>query len=174
MDSTLWVAVLTGGTAVLASWVTGQGTARAARIQAEAAVHAQQISRAREIRRTAYLEFIEQAHVTGEYYYRLGDVYAQPANADARLARINQLRSDLRDAFDPLQRCARVVVLEGSAPVADAAESVRQAVSDSNAALWMISRGEVGARERFDEAHRFFRARLEEFIEAARIAMGNP
>lgn len=33
-DSTLWVAVLTGGTALGTSWVTSRGNARAARVQA--------------------------------------------------------------------------------------------------------------------------------------------
>jgi hypothetical protein len=41
-DSALWVAVLTGGTAVVASWMTSRGNARAARVQAEAAAQAQQ------------------------------------------------------------------------------------------------------------------------------------
>ena len=106
-DEALWVAVLTGGTAVLASWVTSLGNARAARIQAEASAQTQQQSRSRETRRTAYLEFIEQAHITGELYWRLGDVYAQLTDPDEQLVRIQQLRADLRDAFDPLSRCAR-------------------------------------------------------------------
>lgn len=79
-DNALRVAVLTGGTAVAASWVTSRGNARAARIQAEASAQAQQLSRAREVRRTAYLEFIEQAHITGELHWRLGDIYAQLAD----------------------------------------------------------------------------------------------
>jgi hypothetical protein len=37
IGETLLVAVLTGGTAVLASWVTSRGNARTARVQAEAA-----------------------------------------------------------------------------------------------------------------------------------------
>lgn len=140
-DGTVWVAVLTGGTAVLASWVTSRGNARAARIQAEASAHAQRHSRAREIRRTAYLEFIEQAHITGELYYMLGDVYAQLTDPDEQLNRIQQLRTDLRDAFDPLTRCVRVIVLEGPAPVVEAARAVRQAASDANNALWVVSQG---------------------------------
>ena len=57
-DSALWVAVLTGGTAVVASWVTSRGNARAARVQADAAAQAQQHSQVRAARRTAYLEFV--------------------------------------------------------------------------------------------------------------------
>jgi hypothetical protein len=170
-DSALWVAVLTGGTAVLASWVTSGGNARAARVQAEASARAQQHSRVREIRRTAYLEFIEQAHITGELHWKVGDIFAQAAGPDDQLARIQQLRIDLRDAFDPLMRCARVVLLEGPAPVAEAAEAVQQAASEANSVLWMLSRGESGARERFEESHQVFRTHLKRFIETARSAV---
>jgi hypothetical protein len=119
----------------------------------------------------AYLELIEQAHIMGELYWRLGDVYAQLTDPDAQLARIQQLRTDLRNAFDPLMRCVRVTVLEGPASVAEAAEAVQQAASKSNGALWMISQDQPGAREHFDESHRIFRVQLGRFIEAARAAM---
>jgi hypothetical protein len=173
-DDALWVAVLTGATAVLASWVTSRGNARAARIQAEASAQTQQQSRSRETRRTAYLEFIEQAHIMGELYFRLGDVYAQLTDPGEQLARIQKLRADLRDAFDPLSRCARVIILEGPMPVVEAAEAVKQAASDANHTLWKISQDETGARERFDEAYRIFRARLSKFIESAQVAMSGP
>jgi hypothetical protein len=172
VDSTVWVAVFTGGTAVLASWVTSQGNARATRVQAEASARVQNDGRIRETRRAAYLELIEQAHVIGELYWRLGDVYAQLSDADAQRARVEELRIDLRDAFDPLMRCARVIVLEGPASVADAAEAVKLAASEANTALWMVSQDGPGARERFDEAHRVFRFKLDGFIVAARAAMG--
>jgi hypothetical protein len=145
-DDALWVAVLTGGTAVLASWVTSRGNARAVRIQAEASAQTQRQSRSRETRCTAYLEFIEQAHITGELYWRLGDVYAQLTDPGEQLDRIQRLRADLRGAFDPLSRCARVIILEGPAPVVEAAEAVRQAAADANHFLWEISRAENGAR----------------------------
>lgn len=172
-DSAMWVAVLTGGTAVLAGWVTSHGNARAARIQAEASARAQDHSRIRELRRTAYLELIEQAHVMGELYWRLGDVYAQLTDPDAQSARIHELRTDLRDAFDPLMRHVRVIVLEGPAFVAEAAEAVQQAASKSNSALAKVSQGEPGASEHFDEAHRVFRLQLDGFIVAARAAMND-
>jgi hypothetical protein len=167
----MWVAVLTGGTAVLTGWVTSHGNARTARIQAEASARAQDHSRTRELRRTAYLEVIEQAHIMGELYWRLGDAYVQLTDADAQLAWIEDLRAKLRDAFDPLTRCVRVTILEGPASVAKAAEDVRQAASKSNGALYLISENEPGARDNFDEAHRIFRLRLTKFIEAARAAV---
>jgi hypothetical protein len=171
-DGALWIAALTGGTAVLASWVTSRGNTRAARIQAEASAHAQHHVRARELRRTAYLELIEQAHLVGELYWRLGDVYAQLTDPADQLARIERLRADLRNAYDPLSRCVRVIVLEGPPAVADAAEQLRQATTSANGALSLISQGESDAR--FHDAHRLFRARLEGFIEAARGAIETP
>jgi hypothetical protein len=169
-DSALWVAVLTGGTAVLASWVTSRGNARAARVQAEATAQAQQHSQDRAARRTAYLEFIEQAHITGELHWRLGDIYAQLTDPDDQHARLNQLRQQLRDAFDPLMRCARTIMLEGPPQVADAAQAVRDAAAEANGALSTLSQGQDGATERFDQAHQAFRLELERFIEAARTA----
>jgi hypothetical protein len=170
-DSTVWVAVLTGGTAVLASWVTTQGNARAARAQAQASADAQHRGRIRELRRAAYLELMEQAHITGELYWRVGDVYAQLTDPQAQLARIQELRTELRSAFDPLMRCVRVIVLEGPASVAEAAEGVQKAAADSNRALWIVSRSEPGAREHFDEGHQLYHRQLDRFIEAARTAM---
>src|SRR5262249_39781471 len=117
------------------SWVTSRGNARAARVQAEASELSHRQTRIREIRRTAYLDFIEQAHITGELYFRLGDVYAKLSDDDDRLAGIQQLRSHLRDAFDPLMRSARLVALEGPAAVAEAAEAVRHAALGANGAM---------------------------------------
>ncbi|MBB5626359.1 hypothetical protein [Sphaerisporangium krabiense] len=171
MDSTIWVALLTGGTAVLAGWVASQGNARAARIQAEASARAQQHGDVRQARRTAYLEFIEQAHIAGELYYRLGDVYIQGMDAAEQAVRIQELRNSLRDAFDPLARCARVVLLEGPATVAEASEAVTQAAADCNSMLWEIAQGQEGARSRFDQAHHRYREVVEWFIRQARAAV---
>jgi hypothetical protein len=165
------VAALTGATAVVASWVTSRGNARAAKVQAEASAQADRGSRSWELKRSAYREFIEQAHVTGELYFRLGDVYAQVSDPGNQLRGIEQLRADLRDAFDPLMRSARIVVMEGPDSAADAAEAVRRAAAETNGALWLVSQGEEGARERFDEAQRRFRTELDRFIAAARTSM---
>ncbi|MHA5049345.1 hypothetical protein [Streptomyces sp. SD15] len=59
----------------------------------------------------------------------------------------------------------------GPAPAAEAAEAVQRAAADANSALWRVTEGDPGARERFDEAHGVFRHRLAEFNEAARDAM---
>jgi lipopolysaccharide biosynthesis regulator YciM len=174
VDSTVWVAILTGGTAILAGWVASIGNARAARIQAEASAKAQHHARIREARRTAYLEFLEQAHITGELYYRLGDIYIQLTQPDEQSKKLDELRTALRDAYDPLARCARVVLLEGPESVAVKAEDVKQAVTDANGALWHVAQGTPEACSRFDGAHKVFRDRLQSFIKTARATIGAP
>lgn len=74
-DNTLWVAALTAGTAVLASWVTSRGTARAARIQADAAAATMQADRLRAARRAAYVDVIEQAQRMGDLYWKVTDAH---------------------------------------------------------------------------------------------------
>jgi hypothetical protein len=174
VDNTVWVAILTGATAILAGWVTSLGNSRAARIQAEASAKAQHHAQIREARRTAYLELLEQAHITGELYYRLGDVYMQLTQPDEQVKKIQDLRTALRDAYDPLARCARVVLLEGPEGVAATAGAVKQAVTDANGALWELAQGTPNARSRFDDAHQVFRERLQSFIETARTTIGPP
>jgi hypothetical protein len=84
------------------------------------------------------------------------------------------LRPGGKGSLDPLSRWVRVVVLKGPSTVADAAEHLRQATMNTNRMLSLISRGQSDARERFHDAHRLFRAGLEEFIEAARNAIATP
>ncbi|MFI6079907.1 hypothetical protein ACIBBB_02720 [Streptomyces sp. NPDC051217] len=170
-DTAVLVAALTGGTAVLASWVTSRGNAKAAKVQAETAVQVQQRVQVREIRRTAYLALIEQAHAMGETYWRVGDAYMQVDDEEALRARVEQIRVDLRDGFAPLMRCVRVIVLEGPQEVGESAEALLKAASTCNSSLWPVSRGEPDARQLYDEAHQVFRTRLDAFIGAAHAAM---
>ncbi|MBQ0850225.1 hypothetical protein J8N05_18690 [Streptomyces sp. BH-SS-21] len=167
----MWVAVFTGGTAVLASWVTTVGNARAARVQAETSIEGQRRDHLRSSRRIAYLDLMEQAHVIGELYWRVGDAYVQLTDHAARLTRIEETRVQLRDGFDPLMRCVRVIVLEGSDTVAQAARAVLEAAAEANSALWHVSLEKPQAREDFDEAQERFRDRLDEFISAAHTAV---
>ncbi|WP_308122421.1 hypothetical protein [Streptomyces sp. WAC04114] len=68
-DNTFWIAALTGGTAVVASWVTSRGNSRAARIQADAATASQRMQRLQrlhEARRAAHLDLIQQGQRMAE------------------------------------------------------------------------------------------------------------
>ncbi|MFJ2826657.1 hypothetical protein ACIPC1_03470 [Streptomyces sp. NPDC087263] len=171
-DSVVWVGVFTGATAVLASWVTTVGNARAAKVQAEASAQAEQRGRVREIRRAAYLDLMEQAHLTGQLYWRVGEAFFHLVDPTERLTHIQELRTELRSAFDPLMRCVRVIVLEGPAPAAEAAEALMRAAAEANSALARVSEsGAPGSRELFGETHGAFRDRLEQFIGEARTAM---
>ncbi|WP_202521108.1 hypothetical protein [Streptomyces sp. SID5614] len=98
-DNTLWVGVLTAGTAVVASWVTSQGTARAARIQAETTAAVQRADQ----RRTAYADVIEQAQKMGDLYWKVNDAHTEP-DPESRAAMLKDLRLRLRDAAPPRTR----------------------------------------------------------------------
>ncbi|MFF9119002.1 hypothetical protein ACF09Y_25990 [Streptomyces massasporeus] len=65
-DNTFWIAALTGGTAVVASWVTSRGNSRAARIQADAATASPRMQRLHEARRAAHLDLIQQGQRMAE------------------------------------------------------------------------------------------------------------
>lgn len=170
----MWVAALTGGTAVLASWVTNLGNVRAARAQAESSALAQERGRVRELRRAAYLDLMEQAHVAGELYWRAAFAFTHLADADELRTRIQELRGELRDAYDPLMRSVRVVALEGPADAAEAADAVLDVAAETNRTLWHFVLGVSGAQERFDAFHEEFKRLLAGFVEVARQAMGAP
>ena len=123
------------------------------------------------MRRSAYLELIEQAHLTGQLYWEVGDAYVRSPAHDAWLARIEELRDELRAAFDPLMRCSRIVVLEGPHSVADTAEALLEAARRANRALWVVSRGESDAREHFEAAEEAFGLCLKKLVHAAQAAM---
>lgn len=166
MDSAMWIAIITGATAILSGWVVSLGNSRTARIQADAAVKAQERAQQREARRVAHLEFLEHASTTGELYFRLGDVYMQMPEEEQLLG-IQELRSSLRDAYDPLARSTRVILLQGPRTVGERAEAVRLAVFDANRALWHVQQGSPDATSTFDRARQVFRDQLQSFIDTA-------
>ncbi|MER6296289.1 hypothetical protein [Streptomyces althioticus] len=170
-DSAVWVAAFTGGTAVLASWVTNLGNVRAARVQAEASAQAQHRGRVRELRRAAYLELMGSAHIVGELYRRVFDVFHQITDPDQHLTRFEELRSELREAYDPLMHSVRVVVLEGPSATAEAAQAVLNAARETNRCLWRITCGDADARASFDEVQGAYLRCLARFVDAARAAM---
>ncbi|MBZ4018804.1 hypothetical protein [Streptomyces purpurogeneiscleroticus] len=177
-ESTLWtlsIAAVTGGTAVLASWVTSRGNTRAARIQAETAADSQRRERLRESRRTAYLDLIEQAHIMGELFWEVSDVLRQP-DAEGSTAALQRLSERQTAEYAKLRRCARVVELEGPLPAAAAALRVQKKTGDFHAAIKQaLAAGGGGAEwtaaeERFDASYSPFWAALEAFVDTARDA----
>jgi hypothetical protein len=148
-DNALWIASLTAGTAVLASWVTSWGTTRAARIQADTVTTAQREERRREARRTAYADLIEQAQRLGDLYRKVSDL---PAGGDteALRARLVELRERQRDEYARLRHCVWIVSLEGPAKVADAADTLRHATTPPYRALEAMIEGDPDAADRFE------------------------
>ncbi|MGW4576622.1 hypothetical protein [Streptomyces tendae] len=170
-DIAVWVAALTGSTAVLASWVTNLGNVRAARVQAEASAQAQHRGRVREVRRAAYLGLMEHAHVSGELYRRVRDAFYRITDPEQQLARFEELRSELREAYDPLMHSVRVVLLEGPSATAAAAQDVLDTAQKTNRCLWRMTCGDADARERFVELQGTYLRDLGRFVETARAAM---
>ncbi|MET8976034.1 hypothetical protein ABZX85_10480 [Streptomyces sp. NPDC004539] len=173
-DSAVWVAALTGGTAVLAGWVTNLGNVRAARVQAEASAKAQQASRVRESRRDAYLELMRCAHGMSELYWKVGEVRYQPSDPERFLTHIQEMRVETREAYDPLMHSVRVISLEGPGRLAELARAVLAAAARTSGSLSGISRSEPEEFARFDAAMEAYSASLTAFVEAARDAMNEP
>lgn len=131
---TLAIAAVTGGTAVLASWVTGRGSTQAARIQAEIAARSQRAERLRESRRTAYLDLIEQTHHMGELFWEISAALRLPGSP-ARTTALGELRERELAEYAKIRRCARVVELEGPPSAAAAALALQQATAPFYAAM---------------------------------------
>jgi len=85
--------------------------------------------------------------------------------------RFEELRSELREAYDPLMHSVRVVVLEGPSATAEAAQDVLDAARKANRCLWQITCGDADARSRFDEMQKVYPRCLGRFVETARAAM---
>ncbi|MGD3109702.1 hypothetical protein [Streptomyces sp. YGL11-2] len=171
-DSTVWtlaIAAVTGGTAVLASWVTSRGSARAARIQAETAAQSQRAERLRESRRTAYLDLIEQTHRMGELYWDISAQLRLPAS-DNRTQELNKLHDQEVAGYAKIRRCARVVELEGPRSAAAAALALQKATGPFYEALKSGLTDGIDCREEFDAAYTPFWAALERFVDTARDA----
>ncbi|MEU6480838.1 hypothetical protein ABZ858_28960 [Streptomyces sp. NPDC047017] len=170
-DSALWVAALTSGTAVLASWVTSLGNVRTARTQARVAADVEHRGRVREARRAACLELLERAHTLGELYRAVLDAHFRHGDGDRFLARVQELRGAVREAYDPLMHAVRALALEGPAGTAAAARAVQAAATEVSRSLWHVSLGEAGARDRFGAARQAYLTCLEQFTETARAAL---
>lgn len=171
-DGTLWtfaIASLTGGTAVLASWVTSRGSTQAARIQAETAASAQRMERLRESRRTAYLDLIEQTHRMGELYWEISAALRLPASSD-RVDQLKELHDREVAEYAKLRRHARVVELEGPPTAAAAALTLQKSTGVFYQAFRAILSGDESARDDFDAAYAPFWAALQDFVDTARDA----
>ncbi|MFE7765023.1 hypothetical protein [Streptomyces sp. NPDC057438] len=169
-DGTFWIAALTAGTAVLASWVTSRGTARAARIQADTTADAQRVERLRAARRTAYAEFMEQAQRLNDVHWKVSDVVrgTEDGLGPERIEELRRLRERQRDEYATLRNLTWVVSLEGPEDVAALANTVRRATSPFHKAIEAMIEGDTAAVARFDGCYAPFWEALRAFIKASR------
>ncbi len=166
----MWIGLITGGTAVVASWVTGRGTTRSARVQAEVTAHAAQVAEARARRRDAYRELSAAVHGLSEVCWRIEEADAAP-EGDPPAVTAEHLATSARAALNEVTRASREVLLEGPAQVAEAAQALRHAAITVNRALDGVATGGAPARARYDAAYRDFRREHLRFLELARAAL---
>ncbi|MFD7132270.1 hypothetical protein [Streptomyces sp. NPDC059894] len=170
-DSALWISSLTAGTAVLASWVTSRGTARAAQIQAHTAERTQRAVRVSEARRTAYVSLIEQAHRMAELYWRISDIHQSAAPRSEQLPALKEVRAGLREEYPKLRHFIWVITLEGPDDVAEAAENLRLSTRPPYRALEAAITGDPTALSSFDQYYDPFWLSLTDFVTRARSAV---
>jgi hypothetical protein len=113
---------------------------------------------------------MQRSHDTAELYWKVSDAFLQIPDPQRQLARLEELRVELREAYAPLMQSVRVVALEGPAATADAAQAVQDAALKVNQCLWHITRGDADVRDRFDAAEAAYRQCQARFVERARAA----
>jgi hypothetical protein len=127
MQDTVWVALTTGvvtaATALAASWLTGQASVKAARVQVEAVADGQRRDRLHMSRRTAYAELL--TYVT-EVRWMAGDLIQRAAAGDNTA--LDTFRSTRRDVGRELARRRYLVFLEGPESIADAISRLQSAI----------------------------------------------
>ncbi|MFH8613067.1 hypothetical protein ACH4D5_36925 [Streptomyces sp. NPDC018029] len=137
-NSGLWVAALTAGTAIIASWVTSRGNAEAARVQAEASAAAQRSAIKQDRMRAAHLAFIEQINAMGDLYRQVPPLLAiqDPAG---RASAISAHLEALRIGYGEFHRQINVVTLDGGRSSQAAADAVHAASTHVYKTLLAIS-----------------------------------
>ncbi|MEX2984568.1 hypothetical protein [Streptomyces sp. C36] len=123
-DIELWIAGLTSGTAIIASWVTSRGHTRAARDRVRLEAAAQRDERRREIRRVAYLDLITHTQDQRKILWAIRDAHKSPV-PEERATVLHEQLAAAREAYDTFVRLMQVVSLEGPSQVAECAESMR-------------------------------------------------
>ncbi len=169
--SAIWISALTAATAVLASWVTSRGTARAAQIQANAVEKTQRTVRVSEARRSAYVSLIEQAHKMAELYWKVSDIHGSSGSRTDQLPALKDVRANLREEYGKLRHFIWVITLEGPDDVATAAENLRLATRPPHRALEASIAGEADASAAFDQCYDPFWQSVLTFVSTARAAV---
>ncbi|MEU9989899.1 hypothetical protein AB0E10_24505 [Streptomyces sp. NPDC048045] len=169
-DSTLWVAAFTGGTAILASWVTGRGNRQAAREQAETVAAAQRRDRLRDVRRSAYLDLIQHTQSQREILWRIRDI-VQRDDSEQRLVGLREQFRAAQHGYDTYLKLSRIVAVEGPPQVTARAEALRQALALARKDIKSLAGGNLAAMEQLEVHNREAHEALMSFVEEVRIAL---
>lgn len=167
----LWISSLTAGTAVLASWVTSRGTARAAQIQSAATERVQHTTQVRETRRGAYVSLIGQAHRMAELYWTISDTLASDLPRIEQLPILKDVRTSLREEYGKLRHSIWIIYLEGPDNVATAAEALRLSTQPPFRALEQVIAGDQDATATFNQCYDPFWNCVTTFVTTARAAV---
>lgn len=169
VDNSWWIGLITGGTAVVASWVTGRSLTRSARVEAEVTANAAEVAQARTRRRDAYRELSATVHGLSEVFWRMEEADAAPEGA-LRQAVLQEMRTASRAALNEVTRASREVALEGPEDAAEAARQLRRKALTAQRELVGLAEG-AGDREAYDRAYRVFREDHSRFLDLARAAL---
>jgi hypothetical protein len=170
-DSGLLVGALTAVTALAASYLAARGTARAALLQVRAATTAEARREERDRRRATYRELLTRVHAFMEITWRLTEADDAP-DAQARDDVLERLHAEAGAAMGRLTQATREVLLDGPAPVAEAAEEVRALGMEVQRKLrLLIGTDAVHRRREYDAAYARFRDAHLAFIDLSRRAL---
>ncbi|MFC9223931.1 hypothetical protein ACFT8W_24920 [Streptomyces hygroscopicus] len=166
-DNSLFVAGLTGLTAIvassLASWLTSRGNARAARVQVDTTTEAQRREGTRQTRRAAYLNVIEQAQVVADGLRGVDGLSTTESEA-ALTAH--------RDRHQQLRRAVTLIDLEGPSTVQVAASNLLIMSGTLTTALAaMAENASRDNRREFQETLRAYIRLITPFVDAAATAL---
>ncbi|MEU8577415.1 hypothetical protein [Streptomyces asoensis] len=166
-DHSLFVAGLTGATAIaassLASWLTSRGTTRAARVQVDATTEAQRRESIRQTRRGAYLGLIEQAQVVADGLRGVDGL--SPGESAAALAAH-------RERHQQLRRAVTLIDLEGPSTVQVTASNLL--IMSGTLATALAAMAENAGRDNrreFQETLRAYIRLITPFVDAAAAAL---
>ncbi|MET9959993.1 hypothetical protein ABZ128_13175 [Streptomyces sp. NPDC006326] len=169
--SELGVGVLTGLTALGASYITARATARAALTQARTTSMAEALREQRERRRSTYREMMSCAHAFFEVTWQIDEVDATHER-EAKDGLLMRMYERIGPTIANMNRANHEVRLDGPANVSDASEHVRQMARRVQPLLKALIGGDgLEQRRAYDAAFVDFRDAYVTFIGLARQAL---
>ncbi|MEU8467963.1 hypothetical protein AB0F30_08550 [Streptomyces sp. NPDC029006] len=169
-DGNWWVALVTGATALGASWITTRGNARSVRVEAEVNAHADHIAEARNRRRDAYRDLSTAVHALSEVFWKMEVVDLAQTRAE-RVELIDRMHVASRRCVSEVTRTSRDVCLEGPAAAAKAAGELGRRAVDTHLLLIGLHDGTEETRSAYDDAYRGFTEQHVHFLDVARAAL---